>query len=340
MLFSYFELAASLFTLLLAFYIYNRHYANRVARFYGRLALVGFFASIFEYSLRIAFTFDIAIFINRISISFWAFLFAMFVHFALIFAKKDDALKNRAATMALYFPAAVFSVFFIFGNFMYTRYEIQPIGIVNQPSPYYWFFALYCLAYSAWGIYLFLSFARTAPQKTAKEQALLIGAGCLLAFFVGAVTDVLMPLLMGYRAIFPTIVFDVAFLNLVIFIAMRKYALFAITPALAADTIIRTMPDPMIVTDLEGNILLSNEEADRLLHCREEDIEGCNVANLFKDKEKYKKLYNEVVNQGKEIVKYEAEIVDPNGEVMRSLINANKLHDTLGATLGIVFIIH
>ena len=77
-LFPYFELAASLFILLLCFQIFTRHYENRVARFFAMFAMMAFLAAILEYSLRIAFTLELARDLNRIAASLWAFVFAMF----------------------------------------------------------------------------------------------------------------------------------------------------------------------------------------------------------------------------------------------------------------------
>ena len=89
MFFPYFELAASLFILLLAFEIWTRHHENRLARFYSIFALVSFFAAILTYSLRIAFTLEIARDINRLSATLWAFVFALYFHFVLLFTKKE-----------------------------------------------------------------------------------------------------------------------------------------------------------------------------------------------------------------------------------------------------------
>ena len=95
MLFPYFELAASLFILLLCFQIYTRHHANKVARFFAMFALVAFLAAIFEYSIRIAFTLDLARNLDRISGPLWAFVFSMFANFCFIFAKKRKNLILR-----------------------------------------------------------------------------------------------------------------------------------------------------------------------------------------------------------------------------------------------------
>ncbi|KAF0134018.1 MAG: PAS/PAC sensor signal transduction histidine kinase [Candidatus Saganbacteria bacterium] len=338
-LFPYFELAASLFTLLFAFIIFSRHYENRTARFFARFALLAFFASIIEYSARIAFTLELAGAINRVSASLWAFVFPAFAHFCLIFAKKNSFLKSKIALFVLYLPASVLSFLFLFTDLMYKRHDIYHFGIANQPAPFYWLFAINTFVYVLWGILVLLKKSKTSPQATVRSQALFIAVGSFFPAVIGIITDELLPLALGYRPFPPTCIFGIAVMNFVIFLAMRKYALFSISPALAADIIIETMPDALLVTDLEGRIILVNDEAHKFFHVPKEEIFGRHIDKLFEKKEEYIKLYEEVVVKNIEIERFSANLVDPLGEKIPALINANKMKDSLGSTLGVVYII-
>ena len=337
--FPYFELAASLFILLLAFQIYSRHYENSAARFYVRFAIIAFLACILTYSLRIAFTLELAQNINRLSASLIALAFAVYVHFALIFTKKDRFLASKLALLILYLPPAIVACFFIFTNLMYQRYEILSYGIISVPAPMYAIFILQTLVYTAWGIFLFFSYSTTAAQKTVRRQSLWIGIGSLLPVLIGIFTDQIAPLLFQDRIIVPTVVFDFALMNLFIFVAMRYYSLFAISPGLAAKTIIETMPDSLLVTDLEGRVVILNEEAHKYFHCPKEEILGKSIIGLFEDREAYDRLYEEVTHQGLEIERFKTNLCDPLGECLPSFINANALRGDLGSLLGIIFVI-
>lgn len=339
MFFSYFELAASLFILLMSFYIFTRHYENRSARFYARFALIGFLAALFEYSIRIAFTLEAAREINRISAVLWLFVFAMFAHFSLIFTKKNDWLKKKITWILLYLPAVLLSGVFLFTNSMYAFYEIHSIGIVSQPTFLYLFFALHTIVYVGFGVAMFLWYAQKAPQAIVRKQALLIGLGSLIPASIGAYVDEIAPVFFGVRHFWPTCVFDLALMTFFIFLAMRNYSLFAISPALAAEIVIETMPDSLIIADLEGRIILLNEEAHKFFHVPKDDILGKPISALFKDRVKYDQLFCEVVDRGLEIERFSAELCDPLGETIPALINANKVRDALGATLGVVYII-
>ena len=156
---------------------------------------------------------------------------------------------------------------------------------------------------------------------------------------LGVLTDQLGPLIFETRTVFPTVVFDFAIMNLFIFAAMRYYSLFAISPGLAARTIIETMPDSLIVTDLEGRVVILNEEAHKYFHCPKEEILGKSIIGLFENREAYDKLYKEVAEKGLEIERYKTDLCDPLGECLPSFINANALRGDLGSLIGIIFVI-
>jgi PAS domain S-box-containing protein len=339
-LFAYLELAASIFILLLCFQIFTRHYENKVARFFAMFAMLAFLTAILEYSVRIAFTLELAQGLNRLSGALWGFIFPMFAHFCFIFTKNERPLKSPLFLAFLYLPASVLALLHLFTNSMYLRYEIWPIGIVNSPSPVYWLFFANSTFYGILAIVLLFRFGLSARQSTLRAQALLIAVGSLIPLSIGSVTDEIIPLVMGTRMVVPLCVFSLAFMNFFIYLGMRRYSLFAVSPSMAADVIIRTMPDAMLATDLDGKILFVNEEAEKLFNTREEEMEHREMRSLFKNQEKYDQLYSEVVLKKKEVLRFEAEIVDPLGEYIPSLINANLLRDKIvGDTLGIIFIV-
>ena len=340
MLFPYFELAASLFILLLCFQIYTRHHENKAARFFALFALIAFLTAIFEYSVRIAFTLDLARNLDRIAGSLWSFLFPVFAHFSFVFAKKKRFLENPLSLVFFYLSAFLISLLFIFTNLMHMRYEILSIGIVGQPAPLFWLFLIHTAFYSLLGIIVLYRFGATAQQKTERTQAFFIATGSLISVSIGFLTDGVLPTVFGMRVTFPTVVFGIALMNLFIYIAMRRYSLFAVSPALAADVIIETMPNALLATDLEGKILFVNDEATRLFNVLPEELVGKAFSSLFKIREKYDKLHSEVVDKKKEILRFEAELIDPLGQRLPALVNANLLKDkVVGDTIGIIFVV-
>ena len=223
---------------------------------------------------------------------------------------------------------------------MYLRYEIQHIGIVSAPAPLYLLFALETVLYCGLGIVLLLKYAAKTSKKMEQQQALIIAIGSLVPLSIGLFFDQLIPLIWGIRITPPTVIFDIAFMNLFIYLAMRNYSLFSLSPAKAAEAIIETMPDSLIITDLDGCVLLINDEAKKLFHDVKHAVECRPIYALFKDKKKYDQLYKEVVGKKEVVERFEAELVDPLGEKIPALINAKIVRQkTLGELVGIVFII-
>ncbi|MBI5400214.1 PAS domain-containing protein [Candidatus Saganbacteria bacterium] len=339
-LFPYFELVASLFILLLCFQIFTRHYENKLARFFALFAFIGFLATILEYSSRIAFTLEFASGLHCLSTILWTFLFPLFANFSFLFAKKDKFLASPWSKVFLYLPAIILTILLGFPALLFQRYEIWSIGIVSQPTPLYWLFTLHGLFFGLLGIMTLFQIGFNAAQKTVRSQALLIAIGSILPLTIGVINDEILPLVLGQRITAPTAIFGLAIMNFFIFLAMRRYSLFAVSPSFAADVIIETMPDALLATDLEGRILFANEEAVRLFHGKCDKLIGYEFCQLFKDKKKYEQLYDEVVLRKKEILRFEADLVDPKGELLPSLINANLLRDkVIGDMLGIIFVV-
>ena len=95
----------------------------------------------------------------------------------------------------------------------------------------------------------------------------------------------------------------------------------------------------IFVTDLEGRIVLLNEEATKYFRAPQKEILGKNIQSLFEKKESYDRLYDEVVSKKLEIARYKTNLCNPLGECLPSFINANALREELGQLLGIIFII-
>ncbi|MFH1826479.1 MAG: histidine kinase N-terminal 7TM domain-containing protein [bacterium] len=339
-LFPYFELAAALFILFIAFETIARYQQDKVGRFFAFLALIAFLSSIFEYSVRIAMTMELAQQIHRITGVLWAFLFPAFTHFCLLFTRKEKVLDRPIIKALLYGPPFLVAGLFLFTNLLITRYEIWSIGIVYQPSPWYWLYFLPSSLYVITGVLILLFYGISIPTRSVKKkQAYVIASGTALALLIGATTDEILPLLFGQRIVFPTGPFMLALMFGFVYYAMRRYSLFHINPFLVAETIIETMPDSLIVTDLQGRVQMVNEEAHKYFRCPKKEIVGKPIQALFMEKEKYEQLYEKVVEDKLEIVRFETKLCDPRGECLPSLINANVYRDPLGMLLGIIFII-
>lgn len=113
-----------------------------------------------------------------------------------------------------------------------------------------------------------------------KKQARIVFVGYLIAY-VGAL-DYLPNFSVNYL---PLGVIPITTFTVLIAYAIVRYKLFAVTPEIAAPTIISTMEDALLVADAGGNIVIANQAAARLLcrpHGSPKDLYGAPLANFYR----------------------------------------------------------
>lgn len=335
---AYLELLSALFILFLTLFIYLRFPQSRTERVYIIFGIICFISGILLFAVRVAFTLEMAKFINRFGASAFAFVFPTFLHFVLYFTKKDKVFNLKTTYFFLYFPPFLVSSLFLFTDIMHLRYEIAPYGIISQPSIFYWIFAVHSLIYSFIGIFLLIRFVFTTTQKTERMQAVLIALGAILGITLGFITDEFVPIVYKARIFPPTAVLDLALFNFFVFLAVRSFNLFTISPSIAASTILETMLDSLLVADIDSCVVLINREGEKLFKIEKEEIIGTDVACVFKDGKRFRQLWKEVVAEKKEIRNFEAELLTSFGETIRGLVNAKLLRNIFGGILGVVLI--
>jgi len=77
--------------------------------------------------------------------------------------------------------------------------------------------------------------------------------------------------------------------------AMVKYQFMGITPALAAENILSTMSDLLVILDLDGRIITANKATTSLLGYKNNEITGKSVNIILGDK----KFANELISRSR-----------------------------------------
>ena len=72
--------------------------------------------------------------------------------------------------------------------------------------------------------------------------------------------------------------------------AMVKYRFLAITPAMAADNILSTMSDSLIILDSKGKILQVNQATRDLLGYHDDEIKNRPFSDILKSRDKGEKI--------------------------------------------------
>ncbi len=133
---------------------------------------------------------------------------------------------------------------------------------------------------------------------------------------------------LGYLAVFAWLVFVER--------AIWRYQLVDITPAFAADPIIRTMADALLVLDHDGILQVTNQAACHLLGRSESELVGKSVSTISRDLFPKEKL-NTLIRTGA-LQHYETNYSPRQGWTMVLDISASAIRDRFEQTVGIVCI--
>lgn len=150
-------------------------------------------------------------------------------------------------------------------------------------------------------LYFIGSFIVTTKTVYKKIQAKIIFITTVIPLVFGTLTDVILPVL--NIGTFPDLanVFTLVWVVGLI-LAMVRFKFFTLTPAMAAENIISTMTDALILLNMRGTIVQVNQATLDLLEYKRDDLEGMGVEILFSDEHF---IENELpaIKKGQKVVK-------------------------------------
>lgn len=268
-IFAWLSLTSLVATIVLGIVVYTKNPKNVINRFFLFLCMFLSYWAFAEFGFLQADNLDSTIFWIKAS-SFWPILISIMMHFVLIFTEKSKWLKNKVIFFSLYAPAVIFSLLFLITNshipikedWGWVQYDINPLlsNISNI-----WFSGLAILI-----IYLLFRYYFKVVVYRTKKQAKYM----LIGFFIPIIISILSIYLLGefYIPDFTStgIVIGCVFIGNGIW----KYGLFTISPTTAADTIISTMSDALVLTESNGKITSVNQAALKLLGWEKSKVIG------------------------------------------------------------------
>jgi PAS domain S-box-containing protein len=281
--FALLSLFASILTFCLGVLILLRDPRNPLHRVFMLLCMFLAFWAFTEFGYRQADSAETAsVWLRASSLSFLVAPLAL--HFVLIFTGEAKLFRSQITYLFLYLPALMFAVLGIttdvLGSEMVREYwgwrALTPEDPLLQAVAYAWAYGLGIIS-----VYLcLLHFLRVSDEKR-KQQTKFVFIGFSVVLATGLVTDWLLPLLGVAVPEATTAAFTVA--CVCGGYAMWKYDLFAITPTAAAEGIISTMPDALLLVGLDGRIALANEATLRMLGYSEDELVGQSIRSVLPD---------------------------------------------------------
>ena len=282
---------------------------------------------------------DTVMLFDNISSIGWISFASFFLWVTLIFTEKKKILKTRIIYPFI-FILPLLLIYKQWTGFLTVDYIKQTWGWESVWSDSIWayLFYLYYLSFMAIGLYLILNFRRKTEEPIKKKQAKIIFVTALVSLILSTLTDVILPELNIRTA--PSSLANVITLIWAFGLAyaMIKYKLMIVTPVAAAENIIFTIADSLILLDREGNIAGVNKATMDLSGYKKDELEGKPVEIFFRDKD-FKRTLLERAIKKKAIKNYELNFKTKTGDNIPVVFSSSTMMDEAGGIAGIVCIV-
>ncbi len=268
----------------------------------------------------------------------WPFFVVFSVHFALVFTESKLA-KGKFPYLILYTPAVAFALISLATDQLYgsiTRHYWGYVALYSDtwitPLTGLWSGGL-----SIFAAVITIRYYLKVKDKTKKLQAKCIAIGLSIPVIAYSTTNIVFPRV-GIEIPNLGNISTGILISLVAY-AMWKYELFSINPALAAENIISTMPDSLVLADLKGKIIKVNRALINFSKYAEMELIDRPILDLFLDSQKGIIVLNELTEKRK-ITNLETQFKTKAGKEKTVTISASIVENNRGQDIGITCIIH
>jgi len=124
----------------------------------------------------------------------WCFMASLYVHFILIFTKRETILKRTSTYAFLYLPPLIFLYLFLTTNLIYGQLVKRSWGYTSLPGNIAWTFFLYYFLLYLLGNY-FIADIKKKGSTLEKKQAKPLLIGITVFLVIATTTNIAFPLL-------------------------------------------------------------------------------------------------------------------------------------------------
>ena len=257
--------------------------------------------------------------------------------FPLYFTGKTNLLKNKLTYVLIYAPAVIIAILAVDTNWLLEGIIKEYWGwtyLYPKSSLLFYIMSLWTLLCTSFaGVICFLYYLKSKDIKRLQSKYLI--AGLYLPLMISMFSDVILPN-MSIRIPETTMMMSTIGIGFISY-GVWKYRFPALTAAIAADQIVSTMSNFLIMLDHNKNIVTINNATTSLLGFSKEELIGKPLEYLFKDQTLEKSL-NLPNNISDTIVNFETCLKSKSGEFIPVLLSKSVIKDENGNLMGIVCI--
>ena len=268
----------------------------------------------------------------------WPLFVALVLNFALIYTD-NSWIKKKQTYLTLYLPAIAFWLIDLFTNEINSPPVLKYWGFNDVASNtfLYYFSTIWTTALPIIAFILCFRFYRLTNDPSKKQQRKIITVGFAIPIALFITTNIITRLL-GID--FPNMGFFASlFFSIFAGYAIYRCNLFTIITAVAAESIIATIPDAFILCDPNGKILKVNSQTANFLVYSIKELTSKNIIDLLTPREKcnWTNIVNLLKKEGV-ITNFELEFVTKTNKTYMTLFSGSLVRNKDGDTLGITCI--
>ena len=332
-----FCLFSSFMTLALGIYVFAKNPKSTVHQLFLLIMLSATYWAFGEYSLWQAPDYNAFLFWLKVS-SFWPLTCAFTLHFILSCTGSTHPGRkwSQVGLAFIYAPAVIFAFAEIGSSMVHTVQFLPGTGFVYEPvvgSLVYLAETAYILILMGASVLVAVSSWWRAEREMYRRQYRLLTAALVVVICFGTLSGVLLPFFGIYL---PNLVFiGIVLFSLIITYAIQRYELFTLSPWTAALDIVRTLPDGLIIVDMEGRIIMTNAGATSILNVKEEGLTGHRMEEFISDRE-VSMIWQELLENG-HLSDMEFSTGEENVKVVS--VAGSLIRDPMGEPAGAVLIL-
>ncbi len=328
------SIVAAITSFFIANFIYFRNPKNSLNRTIAIFSTLIALMALFEFAYRLAETPESAFVWLKLS-ALWPLIPAVIANIALVFTRRSHILKLKISYLVIYGPALLF-VFLGLGTNLFVGPPVLEYWGWTYSIPadetIYDLFAVWTVTVSFLSaLVVFLHYFQSDGME--KKQSLYISLGIFMPLVLSLISDYI---LRGLSIKVPELTQTLLTLGLV-FIAygVWRYNFPVLTPSLASEKIVSTMPNFLILSDHRGRITKINQSITSVLGYKESDLMGKPFYELFAPTKKID--LKKVVYEGKK-VNMESVICTIKNQEMDVFLNISPIFSILKDPTGFVII--
>ncbi|MBN2348599.1 MAG: PAS domain S-box protein [Bacteroidales bacterium] len=335
-IYSIIALLTFLIVLFVGVFVYAQNTKNRLNKVFLVFSVVGALLSFLDYEVASSNTYYTAWFWMNIE-KVWPLVLTLQLHFLLVFTKKIDSFSKKW----MYILYGI-TGFIIYVSFNYTSFDLINVrGFwMRLPENFQINISIILVPFMLFNLiitnYIGIVFLSKSSDKKIRIQTLLVLLGIMVPTLLSILKNGVLPSF-NISLLVPESL-GIFFGWIFIVTATWFYKLFNITPETAADKIISTMNDALLLLDNNNKIVHTNKAFQQIFGTKNTLIAGKTIDTLQTVDKDFAKSVNLLINK-EELKNKMFTIKSPSNEILHINFSNSQLYDDTGKTIGNVCVI-